>query len=343
MAERRPGIFEAMQQLRVLALRAGESIDERLKQESQPFVIRGLVNDWPLVKAGKISGRAARDYLLAHHQDRPFTVAIGPDHAEGRLFYNDDMSMNVSTGRAKLPDIFRQIERSESQPVQPIVYVASIDVETYFSGLHAANHVDLGDRSCLASLWMGTRSRIAAHNDFPNNLACVVAGRRRFTLFPPEQFRNLYLGPIDNTPAGRAVSMVDFHAPDLRQYPRFPEALEAAQFAELEPGDAIYIPSMWWHHVEGLDPFNVLLNYWWRETPRHLGQPQDALNHAIMAIRDLPATEKQLWRALFDHYVFENDADVVAHIPEAARSVLGPMTAENAAKIRTFLLGALSR
>jgi Cupin-like domain len=190
---------------------------------------------------------------------------------------------------------------------------------------------------------MGTRTRIAAHNDFPDNLACVAVGRRRFTLFPPEQFRNLYLGPIDNTPAGRAVSMVDLHNPDLVKYPRFGEALHHAQVAELDAGDAIFIPSMWYHHVEGLDPFNVLVNYWWRDTPRFLGQPQDALNHAILSIRDLPENEKAHWRELFDYYVFGDANDAAAHIPEEARSVLGPMKAEHASRIRAFLLRQLSK
>ncbi len=342
-----PGIFAAMAPIPEHSLQPGETIDQHLQIATQsaagPFVVRGLARDWPLVAAGRQSGRAARDYLLSLHQDRPFTVSFGPPQEAGRLFYRDDMTMNVQTGRSRLPDIFARINQSEAATNQPIIYLASIDVGHYFSGLHEANHIDMGARSCLTSLWMGTRTRIAAHNDFPHNLACVAVGRRRFTLFPPDQFANLYLGPIDNTPAGRAVSMVDFHAPDFLRFPRFADAISHAMTGELAPGDALFIPSLWWHHVEGLDPFNVLLNYWWRETPRHLGQPQDALNHAIMAIRDLPESEKQHWRALFDHYVFHNSPDVVAHIPEAARSVLGPMTPENANKIRTFLLGALNR
>lgn len=239
--------------------------------------------------------------------------------------------------------MFAAIEAVESDANAPAVYLASIDVHDFFDGIHEANHVDLGDRSCLASIWMGTRTRIAAHNDFPDNLACVAVGRRRFTLFPPDQFRNLYLGPIDNTPAGRAVSMVDLHAPDFAAHPRFREALHHAMVAELEPGDAIHIPSMWYHHVEGLDPFNVLVNYWWRDTPRWLGQPQDALNLAIMAIRDLPEDEKAHWRDLFEYYVFSNGDEVVAHIPEEARSVLAPLTPESAARIRAYLLRQLSR
>ena len=85
---------------------------------------------------------------------------------------------------------------------------------------------------------------------------------------PADQFRNLYLGPIDNTPAGRAVSMVDLAAPDLATYPRFADAMASALVADLEPGDALYIPSLWYHHVEASAPFNVLINYWWRDTPR---------------------------------------------------------------------------
>ena len=137
--------------------------------------------------------------------------------------------------------------------------------------------------------------------------------------------------------------MVDLHAPDFGRYPRFREALRNAQVAELEPGDALYIPSMWYHHVEGLDAFNVLVNYWWRETPRFLGQPQDALNHAILSIRDLPEDQKAHWRELFDYYVFGDAGEAAAHIPEDARSVLGPMNAESASRMRAFLLRQLSR
>ena len=326
----------------VAAMPATE-LDVHLRDADRPFVVRGLVADWPLVEAGRKSGREARDYLLSKRRDAQFVVSVGARGTGGKLFYDEAMRMNFRTAKAKLPDIFAQIDAVEDEADPPPIYLASIDMQDFFDGLHEANHVDLGDRTCLASIWMGTRTRIAAHNDFPDNLACVAVGRRRFTLFPPEQFRNLYLGPIDNTPAGRAVSMVDMHAPDFDRYPRFQEALQNAQVAELEPGDALFIPSMWYHHVEGLAAFNVLVNYWWRETPRFLGQPQDALNHAILSIRDLPDDQKAHWRELFDFYVFGDAAEAGEHIPEDARSVLGPMTPESASRMRAFLLRQLSR
>jgi hypothetical protein len=343
MAEADPGIFTGLAPMPEVTVAGAADLDARLRAADGPFVVRGLVADWPLVEAGRKSARDARDYLLRRRRDVAFTVSVGAPGSDGRMFYDEAMGMNFRTVRGKLPEIFARIDANEGRPDPTPVYLASIDMHEFFDGLHEANHVDLGDRSCLASIWIGTPTRIAAHNDFPHNLACVAVGRRRFTLFPPGQFRNLYLGPVDNTPAGRAVSMVDFHDPDFERHPRFREALRHALVAELEPGDAIHIPSMWWHHVEALDAFNVLVNYWWRDTPRWLGQPQDALNLAMMAIRDLPDDEKAHWRDMFDYYVFANGDEVTAHIPEEGRSILAPLTAESAARIRGFLMRQLSR
>lgn len=342
MAEADPGPLARLPAVREVKVADAADLDRHLREATTPFVVRSLVADWPLVAAGKASSSAARDYLVSHARDMPFTVSVGAAGGDGRLFYDDAMRMNFRMAKGRLADIFAQIARGEGDPAAPPVYLASIDMRGYFDGLHEANHVDLSGREALASIWMGTPTRIAAHNDLPDNLACVAVGRRRFTLFPREQFRNLYLGPVDNTPAGRAVSMVDFHAPDALAHPRFRDALAHAQLAVLDAGDALHIPALWWHHVEGLDPFNVLVNYWWRTTPRWMGQPQDALNHALMAIRDLPDDQKRFWRDMFDYYVFEGGAGVTDHIPAGARGILDPLTPDSAGRVRAFLLRMLN-
>lgn len=338
-----PAIFDTLAAVPEVALAGPDDLDRRLAEADRPFVVRGLVADWPLVEAGRRSAADARAYLLSHHRAVPFTVSVGEPGSDGRLFYDSAMGMNFRTVRAPLPEIFARLDALATQPDAPPVYLASIDMREFFTGLAEANSVALGERRPIESIWIGTRTRIAAHNDLPANLACVAVGRRRFTLFPREQFRNLYLGPVDNTPAGRAVSMVDFHAPDLARFPRFADALDHAQVAELDAGDALFIPPMWWHHVEGLAAFNVLVNYWWKATPRWLGQPQDALNHAMLAIRDLPDDQRQHWRDLFDYYVFGDPEAAAAHIPAAARSVLAPLTADTAGRIRAFLLRNLQQ
>ena len=322
----------------------GSSLEELgpFMSDNQPFVVRGLVEDWPLVQAGAGTPSEARDYLLSKSREIPVAVSVGPAGQGGRIFYRDDMRMNITMGKAPFAEIFGKMAPFDDADDQPIIYMGSIDVQKFFNGLHEDNHIDFGDRQPIESIWIGTRTRIAAHNDFPDNLACVAVGQRRFTLFPPSAFRNLYVGPIDNTPAGRTVSMVDFHNPDFARFPKFRDALKVGMTATLEPGDAIYIPSMWWHHVEGLSPFNVLVNYWWRETPRYLGSPQNALNYAIMAIRDLPAHERAHWRDMFDYYVFENAPSVTDHIPEHGRGVLAPLDAQSAARLRGFLTKMLN-
>ncbi len=321
----------------------GADLDARLKGAREPFVLRGLAADWPLVKAGLASPQAARDYLAGKARDRAFPVQIGAPGGGDRLFYDAAMGMNFNSAQGPLPAILEGIAANEDKPEAPAIYLSSIDMGAYFDGLREENRLPLGERQPIESIWIGSRTRIAAHNDVPDNIAVCAVGRRRFTLFPPDQLANLYLGPLENTPAGRPVSMVDLRAPDFAAYPRFRDALDHAQVAELEPGDALFIPSLWWHHVEGLAAFNVLVNYWWRHAPGFLGKPEDALFHAILAIRDLPEADKAEWRALFEHYVFENGADVTGHLPETARGILAPLTAETAGQIRAKLLRSLSR
>jgi len=162
-------------------------------------------------------------------------------------------------------------------------------------------------------------------------------------VFPPEELENLYAGPIDFTPAGQTISLVDFHHPDFDKYPKFKDALKSAQVADLEPGDAIFIPSMWWHHVEALDRLNVLINYWWRSSPAYLGMPMNALNHALLALRDLPVEQRNAWRELFQYYVFDADDKAYEHIPEQCRGVLAPIDEVTARRMRADLLNKLNR
>jgi len=177
-------------------------------------------------------------------------------------------------------------------------------------------------------------------------VACCVAGRRRFTLFPPGQIANLYVGPIDHAPTGTPLSLVDFARPDLERFPRFGDALASAQAAELAPGDAIYIPPLWWHHVVSLEPFNMLVNYWWMRTAPGCAPPPSALDsllHAVATLRALPAAQRRAWREIFEHYIFDTERDVAGHIPPERRSVLGPMTTEQQAQVRAFLARRLAR
>ena len=100
---------------------------------------------------------------------------------------------------------------------------------------------------------------------------------------------------------------------------------------------------MWGHHMEGLEAFNVLVNYWWRQSPPWMDTPMNALMLAIMTVRDLPADQRAVWEDVFRHYVFEADDDTAAHIPADARRVLGPLDESRARELRARLLQRLNR
>ncbi len=321
-----------------------DGLTPRILESTQPLILRGLVDRWPLVRAARTSQQAADAYLRRFYQGANVVAMLGRPEIDGRFFYNEDLSgFNFFPANVRLDGVLEELEDHRNDERPPAIYVGSTAIDTCLPGFRAENDVDLGDRDALASIWIGNRTRIAAHYDLPDNLACVAAGRRRFTLFPPEQVANLYVGPLDFTPAGQAISLVDFRQPDLARFPRFAEAQKHGQVAELEAGDALFIPSTWWHHVEALERFNVLVNYWWRQSPGYMDTPTNALMHAIMTVRDLPPAQRDAWRALFDHYVFDQDEQTAAHIPPAARRVLAPLDADATRALRAQLLKRMNR
>jgi hypothetical protein len=212
-------------------------------------------------------------------------------------------------------------------------------------GFAKENVLRVVDASVAPRIWFGNAVVTPAHFDESHNVACVVAGRRRFTLFPPEQIANLYIGPLGFAPTGTPISLVDFRQPDFARFPLFRQALENAWVADLEPGDAIFIPALWWHHVESLDKVNALVNYWWREAIEPAGKANSALNSLLLAILDLrhlPPAQREAWRDIFDHYVFTAGEGAASHIPKARRGVLGELTPELAQQVRAFLKNQLS-
>ena len=120
-----------------------------------------------------------------------------------------------------------------------------------------------------------------------------------------------------------------------------PEAWSHALQAELEPGDALYIPYAWWHGVEALEPISILVNYWWNEAPEGAGSGYDALLHAMLAYRHLPDDERRVWRMMLDHYVF-GAGDPAAHLPPHAKGIMGPASPQLFGQMRQILRGIFS-
>jgi hypothetical protein len=314
-----------------------------------PVILKGLAADWPLVKAGKESAAAAMAYLKSFNSGRPIVRFAGAPEIKGRFFYNKAMTgLNFASERVAFEQFLNEVDATLGQNETPSYYIGSTDIETHFPDLGAENSLPLDEEMFrlhppLPSIWIGNRTTASAHYDMSNNIAVCAVGRRRFTLFPPDQIANLYPGPLEPTPGGQVVSMVDINAPDLERYPRYAEAQKVAQVAELEAGDVLFYPALWWHHVEALEPFNVLINYWWNTSPAFMDSPQNTLLHAILSLRDRPEAEKAAWRALFDYYIFGDAKTPATHLPETIRGALGPLDDRFSRQLRTMLMNRLNR
>ena len=312
--------------------------------QDRPVVLRGLVKQWPAVREAGSSTQAIRDYLLRFDAGRSMRALFGDSAIEGRFFYDRDMrGFNFERRDVKLREALDRLLESPGAGPSPAAYIESTPIAEHLPGFTAENSLELLPATVAPRIWIGNAVTAQTHFDLQHNIACVVAGRRRFTLFPPAQLPNLYPGPFDFTLSGPPVSMVSLHDPDFERYPKFKQALESAQTAELGPGDALYIPYFWWHHVESLERFNVLVNYWWNPARTFGGSPFDCLLHGILTLRDLPPAQREAWRIVFDHFVFQRNGEPMAHLAPEHRGMLGDMTAERAREIRSILVRLLSK
>jgi hypothetical protein len=317
---------------------------EEVVPRNAPAVLRGVVESWPAVKAARSAPDGIAPYLRAMDSGAKVAAMRLPPSTGGRIFYNAGLEgFNYTRDETTLGDVLDRMARYAGHQRPAAIVVQSALISECLPRFAAENPNPLLDASVAGRIWIGNRVITPAHFDESSNIACVVAGRRRFTLFPPEAIADLYIGPIGYAPTGTPISLVDFDHPDAKRFPRFESALAVAQEAHLEPGDAIYIPPLWWHHVRSLDAFNMLANYWWKE--RAPGRGTDsALNVLLLALLDLralPPEQRRAWGEIFRHYVFDADEETSAHIPGAKRGVLGEVTPELARQVRAFLVGKL--
>jgi oxalate decarboxylase/phosphoglucose isomerase-like protein (cupin superfamily) len=311
----------------------------------RPAVLRGAARDWPAVRHALQSPEALAKYLHGFDSGKPVDVLMMPPHVKGRIFYADGMNgFNYTRSQAPITAVNEKLLRYAAFGNKPAVVVQSAPIADCLPGFAAGNRLALLDDSIAPRIWLGNAVVTPAHFDESHNVACVVSGRRRFTLFPPEQIANLYIGPIGYAPTGTPISLVSFLEPDFERFPKFRDALAAAQVAELEPGDALYIPALWWHHVESLAKHNMLVNYWWTGAMGSNARPDSALDpllHCLLNLRHLDPEQRKAWGAIFNHYVFGAGEESAAHIPESKRGVLGEMSPEYARQVKAFLADKL--
>jgi hypothetical protein len=309
----------------------------------RPVVMRGIVNDWPVVQHAQRSPDAVCSYLKAFDTGVDVNAIMTPPGTNGHVGYSAGMEgFSFVRNRLPLAAVITQLQRYLGGINPPSLAAQSALISESIPGFLDENRLPLLTASVQPRIWLGNTITVPAHFDEAHNVACCVSGRRRFTLFPPEQVGNMYIGPIDFTPAGAPVSIA---TTDFDKFPRYREALAASMVTELAPGDAIYIPSLWWHQVESVGVLNILINYWWGGAigvTDRASSPTNALMHCLANMHELSPPLRQAWKAIFNHFVFDTE-NAAAHIPEQRRGVLGAMSEQDIRKIKDVLIEQLKK
>ncbi|KXI30290.1 cupin-like domain-containing protein [Paraglaciecola hydrolytica] len=315
-----------------------------------PIVIRGFASNWPLVAAAQQSPADFVAYLNQFYTGKKTKMVVAPPSANKRFYYNDEMTdVNYLSGEERIDLFLGRLLELIDREVYPAISMQNTLTSEILPGLvdenRSAFFPELEPR-----LWVGNEGIVSAHYDGSDNVACVIAGRRRFVLFPPEQTGHLYPGPLNFTPAGAPTSLVDLNKPDFDRFPLFKHALAEAYSVELGPGDGIFIPMLWWHHVESLEKVNALMNYWWTgsSAPNSMSpSPIDSLNLALLAMRDLSPLQRNAWRNMFDHYLFQQNPDSTSHpkayIPEHQLHLLGEISDDYAKTVKDYFIKKLQK
>jgi hypothetical protein len=325
------------------ALQAPEAFVQDIAARCRPVVLRGLIAGWPAVTAGMTSPAALRDYFLRFDSGRAFEAFFGDRAIAGKYYYRAGLKgFNFERRTMNLGEALAVMIGTAGKADTPSVYAGSLSLAAHLPGFAQENAVAILPANLDGRLWVGHESNVSCHYDTFENIACVVAGRRRFTLYPPELIGSLYVGPIDNTMAGQPVSLAASAPPeDAGKYPLFDAVRDQALVAELEPGDALFLPKLWWHQVEGTAPFNAMVNYWWDAFAAGPDAPSTALLLAMIAIAERPEGERAAWKAWFDHYVFRSAGHPLRHLPPELHGSLGPLKPDNYARLRAHIMRLL--
>ncbi|MFL6230647.1 MAG: cupin-like domain-containing protein [Pyrinomonadaceae bacterium] len=173
------------------------------------------------------------------------------------------------------------------------------------------------------NLWIGSAGCVSGlHYDGKNNLLTQLHGRKRVTLIPASEHARVE--PFGLGFRDVHASRVDLETLDRAAHPQFP--LDAAVAFDLLPGETLYIPALWWHHVRSLDAC-VSVNVWWAARPEQLLVANSVDYLRLKYKRDALA-------ALYEH-----DPDRAARLLQLARASLG----ENLPCAAALFAGASAR
>jgi hypothetical protein len=228
----------------------------------QPVVLRGtVVKTWPALKKWNMAYLAKNMgvKVLELVKCTNDFVTFDPDH---RAPLKVDIPLSYTLANISTSDFFECVQ-------SPIPCFDGYKGHYYFGPVPSQLKRDISPNTLLFNterdhkagkqfVWVSSAGMIThTHFDQDHNIYVQLVGRKRFTLWPPEQHELLYMFPRVHPMWHK--SRVNYQDVDTAAFPAFPRARGVQ--VELGPGDMLYMPPYTWHYVETLSP-SVSLSTW---------------------------------------------------------------------------------
>ena len=98
--------------------------------------------------------------------------------------------------------------------------------------------------------WIGPAGTVTGfHVDWGDNVLAQICGRKEVRLVAPKDSKYMY--PAKRFDQGTMSSEMDVDHYDAARFPLFEKAKEYR--VVVHPGEMLFIPRGWWHHVRSLD------------------------------------------------------------------------------------------
>ncbi|KAK9861886.1 hypothetical protein WJX84_010417 [Apatococcus fuscideae] len=241
----------------------------------RPVILRGL-------DLSPACQRWTPEYLQACPSGHQIVSAHVCTQPQGRL---DFVSRNFEFKCMPLGELVARCARPDSG-LEPLLaqgerlYLRSIgknprkevsDIAALFPDLAAdlapLDHVPPGHLFSTALRMSSDGLQLWTHYDVMPNLLLQICGRKRIRLWDPSQEDNLYI-------TGSSSQVIDVDQPDLQRFPKFAAASSRVWECMLEPGEALFIPPLWFHNVSCIG-FCASVNMFWRDLPPQHSAPRD--------------------------------------------------------------------
>eukprot|EP00116_Pleurobrachia_bachei_P004936 sb/3465198/ len=209
----------------------------QLVQAGKPFVMRGVIDHWIALS------KWTPQYFVDNFGDRTVPVEVGSAYTSANW-------------TQKLMTMEKFVKEHMCSAANSVGYLAQFDLFHHIPSLRndiaPLDYISLFSENSVDQCWFGPAGTVSPlHHDRYHNLFCQIHGHKRFIMFDRVEGMAAHESVLlSNT------SQLDVESDFIK---------EQAWYVEVGPGDVLYIPIHWWHHVRSLS-VSFSVSQWWQES-----------------------------------------------------------------------------